>query len=273
MKFVKFIIAGISASAALALAAPAHAQDSDQQAVIERAEELGERIYLYDQAAWHTTDAMLEDLADPAAAGVRGWVVNAVAEADGGGHEAVFFREGQDGLEAAWSGRYDGRRVRDARTYDNGERPLTSEERAMAEALDAPFSIETDYSLCSERINRVVFPTGKADGSLYVYLLAPQPAMDQIPFGGHFRFEVLDGEVVDHRRFTNSCLTMALRAEEGQTPAALTISHLLDDTPTEIHVLSMLAARLPVYVMTTGNDRVWSVEARDGKPSIETVER
>ena len=212
---------------------------------------------------------MVKDLRDPGKAGVRGWIVNEVED----GHEVVFYRPTESGFEAVWSGRYDGRRVRDSKTYDDGERALTDAEATMALALDAPFSVQTDYSMCSERLNRVVFPTGKEDGGHYVYLLAPQPAIDQIPFGGHFRFEVVNGEVVDHRRFTNSCLTMPTSQEGRGRPAAMTVSHLLDDTPTEIHVFSMFAAQLPVYVMTIENELLWSVEMRDGEASIRQIER
>ncbi len=268
MKFMKIALT----SAALALAVPSVAQEAEtsveNQAAIASALELGEQIYLHDQTAWHTTDAMIADLGDPAALGVAGWIINNVDD----GHEAVFYRETDGGFEAVWSGEYDGRRVRRERTYEAGERVLTEGEVARIIARRAPFSVDTDYTLCSERLNQVVLPTGKPDGGLYVYLLAPQPAIDQIPFGGHFRFEVVDGEVVNHRKFANSCLTMASRSPEGDPLAAIMVSHLLDDTPTEIHVFSMYAARLPVYVMTIENNVVWSVEVENGEPVIREID-
>ena len=271
MKFLKTAL--VSGALALALPGAAVADDTEisaeDAAAIELALERGERIYRYDQAAWHTTDAMLEALSDPAGLGVAGWIINPVE----GGHEAVFYRPVGDGYEAVWSAVYNGQRVSGEKTYEAGERALTNAEAAMVRASKAPFSARTDYTLCSERLNTVVFPTGKPDGGLFVYLLMPQPSMDEIPFGGHFRFEVVDGEVVDHRKFTNSCLTLQSRAPDGSRPAAMTMSHLLDDTPTEVHVFSMYAARLPLYVMTTGNDGLWSIELRDGRPSIRSVER
>lgn len=267
MKFLSTPIA----CAALAIAVPASAQELavEHAAANAKAERLGEKIYRYDQAAWHATDAMLEAIDDPAALGIVGWIVNPVE----GGHEVVFYRPTETGFEAVWSGLYDGSRVDNAKSYIAGERALTASEAAMVRAIDAPFKVETDYSLCSERINRVIFPTGKPDGGFYVYLLAPQPASDQIPLGGHFRFEVVDGEVVDHRKFTNSCVTLPTSSKEGGDPAALTISHVLDETPTEIHVFSMFAARIPVYVITTPNQKVWAVDARDGTASIRSVEK
>ena len=43
-------------------------------------------------------------------------------------------------------------------------------------------------------------------------------------------------------------------------PEALVVTHFLDPTPTEIHVFSSLAAQVPIYVATTQNKHVWSVE-------------
>ena len=66
------------------------------------------------------------------------------------------------------------------------------------------------------------------------------------------------GKIVSERAFTKSCITMAPQALANTTPAALIITHLLDPTPTEIHVYLSLLSRLPVYVGTT-DARVWLV--------------
>ena len=53
----------------------------------------------------------------------------------------------------------------------------------------------------------------------------------------------------------------------GETPVAIGVTHLLDATPTEIHVfMSMLMAK-PVFVGT--EKRIWSVEG----PSIGLIKR
>ena len=43
-------------------------------------------------------------------------------------------------------------------------------------------------------------------------------------------------------------------------PSAIVVSHLLDSVPTEAHVFSSLTSRLPIYVVTTSNKRLWSIE-------------
>ncbi|MEM7780995.1 MAG: hypothetical protein AAF697_11455 [Pseudomonadota bacterium] len=254
--------------------APLAAQESetgalsaDDKAAIEDALRLGEAIYRHDQAAWHTTDAMVAAVGDPGALGIRGWIVNEIE----GGHEVVFFRPLDEGFEAAWSANYDGSRVTDEREYKPGARPFTEAEAAMANARMAPFSVDTDYALCSDRLNTVVLPSGKANGALYAYLLAPQPTLDQIPFGGHFRFEVVDGKVIDHRRFTNSCLTMSLPREGEPRPVAMAVTHLLDATPTEVHVFSAYVAQMPISVLAVEGDRNWWVELVEGKPNIRLI--
>jgi len=243
---------------------------SDNAIAIERAIELGETIYLHDQTAWHTTDALREEFNDLAATGIRGWIVNEVE----GGQEAVFYRPTTNGLEAVWSGVYDGGAVRDRRSYDAGERVLSAAEAAMAMAAGAPFSTDFSYTSCSDDpFNRVVVPTGNADGGFFVYFLVPQPAIDQIPFGGHYRFEVVDGKVVKHRAFTKSCITLGNgSANPDEELSAIYITHSLDPVPTEVHVFSMFAAGVPVIVSTTGNDRTWQVFSEDGQTKIEAIE-
>lgn len=51
----------------------------DQQALAQSSER-GAQIYAFDQAAWKTTDVLLELIKDPAGAGIRGWVVSPEAK-------------------------------------------------------------------------------------------------------------------------------------------------------------------------------------------------
>lgn len=266
---IKNLLAAFGALA-LGFAAPIAAQENseEERAAIAQALQLGEAIYRYDQAAWHTTDAMVESLERPKLELIRGWVINEVD----GGLEAVFFRPTQSGYEAVWSGVYTGSKVKSQTAYDPAERPLTSEEAAKAEANNIPRN-EKMQRCSQQRFNTVVFPTGKSDSSLYVYYLVPQPTIDSFAFGGHYRYEIRDGEIVDSRPFTNSCLTLSTAANEGDELSSLGISHSLDPTPTEIHVFTMFAARKPVFVITADNETIWQITAPGGVAQIEPVER
>ena len=62
------------------------------------------------------------------------------------------------------------------------------------------------------------------------------------------------------RRFTNTCLELPLpNAAQRREMVALGVTHLLDPLPTEIHVFSSLAAKMPVAVGTS-DGRTWWVE-------------
>ncbi|MCM0000962.1 MAG: hypothetical protein NBV68_16420 [Erythrobacter sp.] len=264
------ILAGgyaMTASPLAAQDAAAPAPQMTEAAAVQQAVDLGSKIYSYDQAAWHGTDAMLEDLPGARKNGIAGWIVNEVA----GGWETVFFRLAGEGYEAVWAGVYDGKKVIRAATYAPGERALTPAETALVTATQLARSQRVQG--CSAKpFNTVVFPTGRPDGGFYAYLLTPQEKVGEIPFGGHHRFEIVAGQIKASRKFTNSCLTMASLAADGKRPEALSISHLLDPVPTEIHVFSVYVAGLPVYVLTASNKTAWAVEVSGGKPRIRRVE-
>jgi hypothetical protein len=235
-------------------------------AALQQAVDLGWKIHAYDQAAWRGTDAALEDLSDAAKQGVAGWIINEV----GDGWETVFFRRAGEGYEAAWAGVYDGEKVIRRTTYTADERVLTTAETALVTATQLARSQRVE--VCStSRPNTVVFPNGKPDGGHYAYVLTPQEKTGEIPFGGHHRFEIVDGQIKASRQFTNSCLTIAAVGDDGKRPEALSVTHLLDPVPTEIHVFSVYAAGVPVYVLTASNKTAWAVEVSGGKPRIRRI--
>jgi hypothetical protein len=247
--------------------APAPEMTAAEAAGVQQAVDLGWRVYAYDQAAWHGTDAMLEDVPDARTRGIAGWIVNDIE----GRWETVFYRPAKDGgFEAVWAGVYDGRKVIRRTTYAAGERALTAGEAELVQTTELLRSQKAERCGGSP-FNTVVLPTGKPDGGFYAYLLTPQEKTGEIPFGGHHRFEIVGGEVKERRGFTKSCLTIPLANDKGKRPEALTVTHLLDATPTEIHVFSVYAAGLPVYVLTSGNNRVWSAELSRGKPLIRLI--
>lgn len=247
--------------------APAPEMSTADEAGVQQAVDLGWKVYAYDQAAWHGTDAMLADVPDARTRGIAGWIVNDT----GDGRETVFFRPAKDGgHEAVWAGVYDGRKVIRRTTYAPGERVLVAAELALVQATELARAQKAERCAASP-FNTVVFPTGKPDGGFYAYLLTPQEKAGEIPFGGHHRFEIVGGTVKERRGFTKSCLTIPLANDKGKTPEALTVTHLLDATPTEIHVFSVYAAGVPVYVLTAGNNRVWSTEIFGGKPRIRLI--
>jgi hypothetical protein len=85
--------------------------------------------------------------------------------------------------------------------------------------------------------------------------------MKSLPLGGHYSVEVKpDGTTGTVRAFTKACAELPLSDEDGKgRPEALGITHLLDPTPTEIHVFSSLTGKIPIFVATS-NGRLWRVD-------------
>ena len=62
------------------------------------------------------------------------------------------------------------------------------------------------------------------------------------------------------RHFAKSCISMPMNALPARgKPAAFVVTHLLDPTPTEIHVFTSIASKTPIMVMTATDGKMWSV--------------
>jgi len=247
---IKHLVLAIS----LGFAGIASAQTPEQLAAVERASAIGAELYEHDQAAWHGTDAMLEDIRDPRGEGLQGWITERTPD----GVQVLFLKPQGDTITAAYRALY-----RDGAIRERGRinQPLTEVQarinRARLIAIEAPLPQQ-----CAPQYNSVTLPraTPESDGvDVDVYLMPAMVTLTDVPFGGHFRFAIdtSAGVVRETQRFTNGCIT--LRAERNA--AGLMITQLIGDTPTEIHVFESLTARVPVYVGT--NSGVWSVTGRE----------
>jgi hypothetical protein len=277
MKSLTFALFAIGA---LALAAPgpvaaqgsanATATDTDLaklQPALDDAIRRGILIYRYDQAAWHTTDAMLAAIKDPKKAGVLGWII-----VDGDrGPKAIYYGRDSEGLYSVYSAVWTGSETVDAVVHEKGqEERLSPDETRIAQILK---TMPTDgLWFCSKQQPTVVtLPREKPDGVDSIYILTPQPALGVFPAGGHNRIDMKDGAAVGKRQFTKSCLDFATTDKDKREIVAFNLSHLLDPTPTEIHVFTALAANKEIYVMTSANGLVWNVDPNKGQPKIRTV--
>lgn len=232
----------------LTVAAGAQAQDMSTDAIAAR----GRALFAYDRAAWIATDALAADLPKAQAATVRGWIVEPA---------------GEDRLRVSFlAGAGEDRRVIYTAEVARGAlgqhaplvspAELTAPQRAIAAAIDAATAeaVRQDWRPCGTapfNIAAIPTPTGTS-----VYLTTPQTRIDAWPMGGHFRVDVdTAGRVASSRRFANSCLEIGSPPKKAKA-AMLVVSHVLDPTPTEIHVFTALSARTPVAVVT-GKDRIW----------------
>lgn len=255
--FLIWLLAAFAAPPAAT--APASQMSASEAAAVHQAAERGTLIYAYDQAAWHGTDDLAAKMPDFQTR-VGGWIVDGPAEAP----EIVFFDKNEADPQALYVADFHDNRLVSSKMFGPADdRTLSPARKALIAALGTARHalVQSDFRPCKPQpFNSVMLPPAKVGNPTLVYFLTPQTVTQSVPFGGHYLFEIgPDGKVHGQRRFTNSCLEMPLKPQEKGQTAALFITHLLDPTPTEIHVFSSLAAHVPVVVGTVSNRHLWAV--------------
>lgn len=255
----------------LALAGQATGQAVDQ-AALKRIGERGHQMFLLDEAAWVSTDEMLRKLPDPGKAGVRGWIV----EPQGDHLRSTYYGDKKGQPVAVFVADTRGKTIVGSHlVQSNNEAKLTPLQLRMVAALNV-VRRQPIASCTPGRPNTIVIPPQAVDEPIDVYVLSVQAKADEYPFGGHRLFHIdQNGSVVAQRDFTKACLNMSRAPSAEGRPVSLFVTHLLDPTPTEIHVFTSEAAGLPVLVGTPialpadpKKFRVWKVEG----PSITMVQ-
>ncbi len=264
LPMIRFPLAALALFAAM----PAASQTADEAATVDRAMARAHRIYWYDQAAWHGTDAMLagaRDLADR----IGGWIVDGLAEAA----ELIFYSRDADPVPLYLARFEKGKLTTSRRLGPDDTGLMTPGRRRLVAAIASARSalLQSGAQRCSARpFNTVALPPHTPDGPISVYFLTPQTEVDTIPMGGHYLFEVdRAGKAGPMRRFTTSCLAIASPGSKSK-PVALTVSHMLDPVPTEIHGFSAMAARVPVIVFTP-DKRMWQVRPAASGPMASLI--
>ncbi|MEA3054028.1 MAG: hypothetical protein QOG72_2931 [Sphingomonadales bacterium] len=245
---------------ALVAAAPAQMTPAEQvqvQAAIDR----GRLLFELDQAAWMTTDDMLARLGGRRDVPIKGWVIERTANGDG--YVVTYFGDGGDdddtGPAAFYSGVVRGGKVVSGELFAEGARPpLTAAQLRLKQATDAARAF-SEYQPCTpNRFNVAVVPPAAGE-PIDAYLLSSQTERNVYPLGGHFRLRIDGGKIVSHRPFMKSCMNLNTAAAAGKgSPEALVVAHLLDPTPTEIHVFVSMWMKKPIFVVT--GKRLWAVE-------------
>jgi len=256
------LLAGLSSASPASV--PPHtviARPPEQLAAAAEAERIGRDIYDFDQAAWGSTDAMVAAIPDPAAAGVRGWIV----EREPNGTVATFYGLNGGQPYKLFVAHMQGQKVLSQHVVAQSEdRSMTPVEQRMVAARYVVMSSEglrkIGFQPCSKAsINSVVLPPATADGVVPVYVLTPQATLDSFPIGGHYRADVAaDGSIVRSRAFAKSCFAMDRKQVPGDV-RMFVVTHLLDPQPTEIHVWTSLASHIPLAVAIVPSGDLWTV--------------
>ena len=256
------LLAGLSsASPASAPPTTVIARPPEQLAAAAEAERIGRDIYDFDQAAWGSTDAMIAAIPNPAAAGVRGWIV----EREPGGTVAIFYGLNGNQPFKLFVAHMQGQKVLSqhilAPSEDRGMTPIEQRMVAARAVVMTPDGLrKIGFQPCSNQsINSVVLPPATPDAVVPVYVLSPQATVDSFPIGGHYRADVAaDGSIVRSRAFAKSCIAMDRKQMPGDS-RMFVVTHLLDPQPTEIHVWTSLASHVPLAVAIASTGDVWTV--------------
>ncbi len=262
------LLALIAPLVAVLLAAPVLADPAKSElAAASAAEVRGAEIYAYDQAAWHSTDQMQDDMSS------TGLSAGTLRER---GLAGFIVEPANDGLLlATYYGKKDGKTFAIARywmagsTVKRGGLVSAGDDAALSPlALKlierreqaAAIALADEAGICTDAApNTVVLPP-RPDGSIPVYLMSAMVKSGSFPAGGHYLY-VFDagGKLVSKRPFTKSCVAI----EWGDLPkgaVAAGVSHLLDPQPTEIHVFISLNMPVPLGVITSSNREFWLVD-------------
>lgn len=240
---------------------PAVPSEHQAQSAVQRAIDRGRTMYVYDRAAWVTSDDLLARLPQDRRTQVGGWIVTPHAS----GVQVDYFGKDTAADRVIYSADVTGSSISNATVYPaNAEPPLSTLALRMVKALrTAQSEVErhSEWRPCgSAPFNTIVLPP-QQDGTIPVYFLTPQTEKGRFPFGGHFEVDIAaDGGVASSRAFTRSCISLGEpQRNDGAAPVGVFITHLLDPHPTEIHVFEQHYVGVPVYVGTVNPQTVWKV--------------
>ena len=251
----------------LAFALRAGSETGDDIA-LRHASDRGHEIFVLDETAQASTDEMLRKIPDPRAAGIAGWIVEERAD-----HlHSTFYGLKDQHTVAIFIADTRGRAIITSKIIGpQDEGGLTPVQTRMVKAREV--ALHEPVMRCTDaRMNTVVIPPASAEQPVDVYVLSAQARPSEYPLGGHQLFRIDEkGEVASQRKFTNSCWNVSSTQSGSSQPAALFVTHLLDATPTEIHVFASLMIGLPIFVATAVSMPPNAKEHRVWKVSGETI--
>ncbi len=282
MKFIFAFSLGLTAFAPCSASAgqtdgiTAAAQPAEANTALAQSIRRGEMLYQFDQAAWHSTDVLMAKAGNPEKLPLKGRIVVPVKE----GWQAIYYGQNTSGRFTIFSATWNGTKII-ASQFTKGESgaPLSVEANGYADIVEMVMSGQLgtkDLWFCNKaRPNFVILP-GNGPTEFSLYFMTPQEQLNAFPLGGHHRYDIRNGKVVSKRAFSKSCLAFDKKDDakgemrDGVT-AGFVASHLMDPTPTEIHVFTAMAAKTILFVTTTQNSKTWLIEAESGGPTIKEL--
>ena len=228
----------------------------------------GDLIYEYDQAAWHTTDAMMAAVPESLKKLLRGFVITP----DGEEFRATYYGIDNGREFVVYSATWTGKEIVRPVVHASEPRPsVTPEEHRLISARNVALNVNVfqKLGLCSEDPpNVAVIPGETPADPISVYVMTPQTENGVWPLGGHHRIDVKDGSIIGQRAFTRSCVNLGGGAKANEAIAMMVVTHLLDPIPTEIHAFTVHTSGTPLGVGTSDGS-FFTLGRKDGKIFVE----
>lgn len=217
----------------------------------------GRLLAAIERAGRAGTQDMLAHVADPDGAGISGWI----AEAEGNAVLVTFYADTATGPVVVYRVTFNGGRIVDREVHLAGTRPPLNPLQARMAAARAATARLDNHPCGGDVFNVFVVPPLTPDGPIDVYQISPQTQRGVFPLGGHFKTSVAaDGSVAATRGYTRSCLNATVAGPPaGARPAPISVTHLLDDLPQDIHVFLSAWTGHPLLVVAGDPQRLFAV--------------
>lgn len=238
---------------------------------------IGREIHRRDKLTWWSGELAHATLSPEQGQAVVGWIVDVYNPAT----DVLFFGTVDDEPRVLFVVRCTGGGP-DGCSVDIPSAPMPLSERNLAQyrAVTTAWS-HPAFERTSEFYNPVVIPTGEGpDADWWVYLVALNPDPNLIVLGRHYRF-VIDGDgdtVRSFRSFSEDAVVLdigAMELPERAQPIAISVEHLLDEVPTEMHVWAAINYGLELVVVTEPESgrrappTLWTVDFTGNIASLE----
>ncbi len=247
-----FLTVVLSRFAVAAAQLPLQLTPEQEDVALRLAETKGREIFVHDRAAALATDALLALRTFKKDKRVNGWIT----EAQGEKIAVTFIDNSPAALYRVVIS--ESAKIKGGVKAYKAPIPLTEFELGAVTARN--LAILSPFNRCSENYNSVVLPEDQESGAKKwsVYLIPGTKKKHIIPIGGAFLVHTDGTTVASSRGFTKTCITL----ESDARAVAVFITHLLDQTPTEVHVFWNLWAKKPIAVGTPLNrdGKVWMIE-------------
>jgi hypothetical protein len=200
---------------------------------------------------------MLSRVSDPDGAGISGWL----AETEGNGVSVTFYADTDSGPVSVYRVTFNGGRIVDRDVHLAGTRPPLNPLQARMAAARAATGRLDNHPCAGDVFNVFVVPPLTPDGTIDVYQISPQTQRGVYPLGGHFRTSVApDGSIAGTRAYTHACVNATVAdPPAGARPAPITVTHLMDDLPQDIHAFLSAWTGHPLIVVAGDPQRLFAV--------------